>query len=213
MYSQTRFQKRFSLVLLAVIAPLLTASSWAQNYAYKGEVFGSVAYGRLLRSDDLPLGGGANFGGGAGLRLGSKIGIEFEFNRMVNLKLRPALCGTLECVGSALIGYRSVILFSANGLYHFSVSRIQPYVVGGIGVLHTEFADSLSVSDESGTRATISQIERRGNGLSISFGTGLKVFLTRKISLRPEFRLYFSTIMSSENLGVSRASIGFGYHW
>ncbi len=205
------FRKGFSLFLLVGIASLFISSSWAQNYAYKGEVFGSAAYGRLVRVEDLPQGDGANLGGGAGLRLASTIGIELEFNRMINLKLRPAPCPTLECVGSALIGVRSAIIFSANGLYHFSVSRVQPYVVGGIGVLRTERADSLSVG--SGTRATISQIERRDNGLSISFGAGLKVFVTHKISLRPEFRLYTSSIRSRENLNLLRASIGFGYHW
>ena len=207
---QAGFRKGFPLFLLAAIAPLLTSSAWAQNYAYKGEVFGSAAYGRLFRIEDVPQGGGANFGGGVGLRLDSKTGIEMEFNRMVSLKLRPAPCPTLECDGSALVGVRSAVLFSANGLYHFSVSRVQPYVVGGIGVLHTERADSIGVG--SGTRLTISQTEHRDNGLSVSFGAGLKVFLTPKVSLRPEFRLY-TDVKSRENLNIFRTSIGLGYHW
>jgi hypothetical protein len=71
-----------------------------------------------------------------------------------------------------------------------------PYVVGGVGVLHTRLKFPLG----NGLRNEFSTTE----GL-VSGGVGVKVYLNDRWFVAPEFRLGFETIL--------RATVSIGYSW
>ncbi len=105
-----------------------------------------------------------------------------------------------------------------NALYHFGDSTIQPYVVGGVGVLKADY-----------TRKGVSEWYDGGPGgeyheeywtdrvnaskMAINLGVGLKAVIRNNFSIRPELTLIDTTPGSGYNWASLRLSIGVGYHW
>jgi len=102
-------------------------------------------------------------------------------------------------------------MVSANASYLFGGPRVRPYVVGSIGVLRSESVTSLTMV--SSTVATMSELRRKDSGLAIGVGAGVDVSIAPRLSLRPEFRTYSSTLMSRANLSLHRGSLALRYRW
>lgn len=168
------------------------ATCLAQDYGSRGEIFGSVAQSSL-GGDEGTITTGANYGMGFGVRPFSRIAFELEVSGGRYTKGNEFAMERAEW---------SPIYWTANAVYHFSTARWQPYVLLGAGVLRDAGKAELSFPEPR-----LFQYSR--TDLALAFGAGLKIFLTERISLRPEFR----HLDSRRRTMVDRFSMGVGFHW
>jgi hypothetical protein len=201
------------LLLLALGCVGASGAEPSPGWSVKPEIAGNIAMGRLFRVEDRSFGNRPSVGGSVGLRLGSRLGIEFEMNEVLKLSLEPAVCGVVDlpCVGSARQGMRSARVASGNLLYYFGGPGIQLYVIGGAGALWSKEATTLVTATP--TQAIIEELEYAETGFAWNVGTGVRIPIGSRLLLRPEIRLYNSTALSRSNLNLLRLSVGFGYHW
>jgi hypothetical protein len=173
--------------------------------------FGSVSLANLYRTDDRSFGTDLNIGAGGGIEW-KRLGVDLEVHRTVGLEPRDAPCATMvPCVGSARDGLLDATMVLGNLTYLFGQSRLRPYVSGSVGLLQTNSVNSLTIADN--TTATVTEFREKDTGLATGIGVGVDVPLTPRLSLRPEFRTYWSTAMSRANLGMHRGTVGFRYRW
>lgn len=170
----------------------------AQEYRYRSEIFGTLGYGRAS-DDEGSLGSGLNGGGGFGFRVSPKFGLELDVNGFRHeRKTSPGL-----------LFRGSGVFVTGNALYHFGsgLGRAQPYVVVGAGVLHKRNTSSF---DES------PPLDVSGRGFAMNAGTGVKIFVNRRFSLRPEFRFFWGGAgglpVVESPFSILRASLGVAYH-
>ena len=199
---------RINKTLLCVFLFSIVVPGAAQNdFDYRGEVYGSLGWGRFGDSEGS-LGNGANFGGGAGLRLSPRLGFEFDVSRARHAR-ETGLFGGLRFEGTGTY-------FTGNVVYHFAESRVQPYLLAGAGAMRydgsiriRDFPDPLDP-----TVFTETTIQLDGNGFAWNAGAGLKIFLTQNLSLRPEARFFVGRPSGlTESLSVARVSVALSYHW
>jgi opacity protein-like surface antigen len=178
-----------SFLLLSGISTLS-----AQEFGGDAEVFGFVGYGRIL-DDEGSLGDGVNFAGGVGHRFTRRLGVEAEVAGFRHSR----------DIGADR-GYKgSGVLVLGNAVIHLSNGRVQPYLLGGAGVLHYRNKPQSDVSSRTVT----------GTGFAMDAGVGLKIFASEHISIRPDFRLVAGSAgdaIESPFIDL-RAAIGIGYHW
>ena len=198
---------------LAPILLVLVFQAASHGQSLTREVFGSIAYGRLFRFEDNPIGGGPNFGAGIGLKHRSGLGFEMELNRTLGLSAKPVPCGIVNvpCEGSARQGVTGATIASANVRYEFSRERVRPYVTGGVGILRS--AGLSARVDATEQRAVFSEEKWSDTGLAINIGGGVRIGLTRALSLRPEVRVYGASALSRANLSLFRASLVLAWSW
>jgi opacity protein-like surface antigen len=185
--------KNLNLLCFLLLAPTVLA----QNYASRGEVFGSIGGGKTY-DDEGSLGSGFDVGGGVGFRLTPRFGVEGQINR---LDYKRDFSSGVRFEGTALFT-------TANVLYHFTTSQAQPYVIGGLGFVHHENRSRFPGDNSLPTRTS--------NGFAKNFGAGVKIFLNKKFSLRPEFRVFLGDTAGSgvePPFSVGRGSVAFSYHW
>jgi len=182
----------FAVVLVA--APAVAqergrAEGQARKFDYDFEIFGGLGWARR-GGDEGSRGGGPLLAGGFGFRPLGRLGFEVEAGV---LKHSRGFGGPVKVEGT-------VVLVSANVLYHFSESRAQWYVLGGLGWMRSE--------------QTVRFVEARHFTETFavwSVGVGVKVFLTPRLLLRPEVR--YSGAEALGVLGLPRVSVGLGYVW
>lgn len=176
---------------------LLAPAASAQDRERRGEVFGSIGGGKAY-DDEGSIGKGLDIGGGVAFRLTPKFAIEAEVNRM---EYERNFSSGVRFAGNA-------VFTTANLLYHFSTSKAQPYVIGGVGFVHHE---NRSRFPEDGILP-----KRTTNGFAQNFGAGVKLFVNEKFSIRPEVRVFLGDTAGSgvePPFSVGRASVAFTYHW
>jgi Outer membrane protein beta-barrel domain len=185
------------LTVIAVLLLMPSAAS-AQDYKARWEVFGTVGYGGTW-DDEGGVGKGLDVGGGFGVRAIHKIGFEGSVNRIRHLR---------EFSSSPVRFEGTAVFATANAVYHFSESQVQPYVIGGIGMLWHE-------DRSSGLLPSRPPID--ASGFAKNFGGGIKVFLSKHVSIRPEFRIFIGDLGGIGGVeppfSVMRGSVGIGYHW
>lgn len=184
--------------ILTAFLLLLPSTALSQDYRPKYEVFGTAGYGTTY-DDEGGVGRGLDVGAGFGVRAIGKLGFEGSVNRI----------GHLREFASSPVRFEGTGVFAcANALYHFSDSKAQPYVIGGIGLLHHEDRSS----GLGPPRPPLS-----ASGFAYNFGAGVKVFLNKHISLRPEFRVFVGDLGKAGGteppFSLLRGSVGIGYHW
>jgi opacity protein-like surface antigen len=143
-----------------------------------------------------------NLGIGLNVRLSRRFGVELEGNRMLGAEPARITATRLRADGTpgARFEYRegisSMTLASGNILYYFSDRRIQPYVSAGIGGIW-----------ERGIFYSSTRVEEayRHNDVAGTAGAGLRLSITPRISVRPEFRVYATSRTRVETVG--RAAI------
>ena len=183
----------FPTIVVAGIVLCGSGKSLAQTADPKMEIFGSVGWAELFRFDDsTPFGNSVAVGGGIGFRLLNRLGLEVEFHGMGGLE---------ESVRTSMVA-------SVNGSYYFSTrnATVQPYLLGGLGMLRTKNRVSTYLSRGSET-------EFVDTGWGLNLGAGVRIPLSPKVSLRPEVRYINGVSKSRVNLGEVRASMAAGYHW
>lgn len=199
--------------LLRPILLLLLFHTATHSQPLTREVFATIGHGRLFRIEDSPLGGGPNLGAGIGLMHRSGLGVNFELNRTLGPSAKLAPCGIVNvpCEGSARQGVTGATILSAGIRYEFTRARVRPYVTGGLGALWSEgFEPLLYASDQ---RAIFREEKWNDTGLAVNFGAGLRIRLSKSLSLRPELRLYNATALSRANLSLFRPSLALAWSW
>ena len=184
------------------------------------ETFASIALGHVFRFDDRSFGNHANAGAGVeatvwrGLRAGA------ELNRTFGLSASPVKCGAistgpgqtpLPCTGSAREGVGSATAASFTASYFFGTRRLQPYVLGGLSILHAKVYSASSIV--RGDHVEFQEHSTTDTGIGMTFGFGLRACVTRRLSIRPEFRFSDGSALSSANLSQMRLSLSLAYGW
>jgi opacity protein-like surface antigen len=199
-----------TLGIAAVMSASLASAVAAQDI--RPSAYGAAGFGSVFRVEDQRFGTKLNLAVGAGIEW-KRLGLDAEAHRTIGLTPRDAACGIVgvPCIGSAREGVLQATMVSANASYLFGGPRVRPYVVGSIGVLRSESVTSLTMV--SSTVATMSELRRKDSGLAIGVGAGVDVSIAPRLSLRPEFRTYSSTLMSRANLSLHRGSLALRYRW
>jgi opacity protein-like surface antigen len=201
-----------TLAALFVLPPFAAEGQTTMMPTWQPEVGGSLAWGHTVRFGDQTFGDTPNLGLTLGARHETGLGFEVEVNKTFGLTPDPVACsGVVPCIGEAFSGVRTTFITSGNVLYHFSGNRIRPYVIGGIGVMWTDWASSITWA--RGNVHEIMQRDDRDTGMVISFGGGLRIHVAEHLSVRPELRVYDSSALSRSNLTLVRASVGIGVNW
>ncbi len=190
----------FTDFLMAMIFLVYATNSFAENqphpWKYQAEIFGSVGWGSFYHGNHK-YGGGFNWSGGLGVRpfSGALRGLGFE-GEINGLHFAGRTGTDYESKGD-----RTVL--SANVLYHFGRAGTQFFLLGGIGSLKAHYhyqVPGYLYQDE-------------GRKMSLNLGAGVKIRLASHFSIRPEFRLFDTTVGSGYNWSSPQFSCGVSYHW
>jgi hypothetical protein len=178
------------MMRLAMLAALAAVAS-AQT-RYPNEIHAHVG-GGWVYDDEGSLGTGVSIAANLARRLTSKVAVEGELNYFQHK--RELSFATWRGSGAFATG---------NLVYHFSRSRFQPYVLAGIGLI--------VYSPDTGAPNTGTSA-----GWTWGFGTGVKGFITERISIRPEWRVYVGHPERNNGpeppISHSRITVGLGYRW
>ncbi len=185
-------RKLFFISGIGLLFFLSVSPARSQDYGSKLEVFGSLGWAGYW-GDESFRGNGLNFGGGVGYFPLSRLGIELQVD---GGKHARSFTGGVHFEGSSTYVSGSVI-------YRFSESRSQFYVLVGGGLLR-----KTETSRFPGNPPEIFRSE--ASSFALNSGAGLKIFLSPRLSIGPEFR-----IVLGGGGGVKwyyRASVRMGYH-
>jgi len=165
---------------------------------------------------------GGSFGGAIGFRPISRLGIEFDGFGIgkPSLDARDREVVDLE---KDYTGYS----VSGNAVFHpfrFNVDGnewVEPYVIGGLGVLHLESTTTETLLGPPGPclfifcigprPPTVEGIEissSTSNEFAANVGLGVKAFPVPWFSFRPEYRFF-----RSSSVKLHRFSAALGFHW
>lgn len=186
--------RTFTRFILAVVV-LFTLYA-APLYSADKEIFGSASGGRF-GDDEGSLGFGPGYGVGLGVHPLPLLGYEFALHGMTHER---------QTSGGRLLFEGKPVFFTGNLLLHFSGAMIQPFILGGIGVMHYSGTQRERFTD--GRPEVV--ISKRANEFAVNFGAGLKVFVFPHVSIRPEIRYFVST---PGNFNMIQGSIGISLHW
>lgn len=184
-------RRRVALCAVVLTSALATPALVGQSYGSAVSVHGGLGLGGYWADENFQ-GNGVSFGGALDVFPASVVGFELavdggEHSRAVS---------SVEFEGS-------VLHVSVGVLVRFTRSRIQPYVIGGGGLLH---ARTVRRDLDGGS------FESEGDALMGNLGVGAFLFPSRRVSLRPEVRLVGYDASSPVTFHY-RAWVGVGYHF
>lgn len=209
----TRSRCLVGVIFQMALVVALFGSARAQGAEYKGEVFAKVGYGSLA-DDEGSRGRGVVAGGGIGCRLTPRWGLDFEVSR---------IDGRRETSSFEMDGYALLAGGAVN--YHLiKEGKVQPYLRLGVTYGHYDgkFVRK-AIIPPPGFPATPESVRSgKQSFLGPDFGFGFKIFMTERVSIRPEFRL--AALQGLKRYDPARdilerplfagwLSIGIGYHW
>lgn len=201
--------------MFATLASFSPGIIWAQSAApFNAEMSIGIGVGHVFRNEDQSFGDKLNLSGSAAVVHRSGFALELEGNRTRELNPVPTPCGIVgvTCVGVGHDGPRSVMSVSADLQYRFRKGqRIQPYVLAGLGVMRS--ISMHSTTRVIGTQATVTEDESSDTGLGPDLGAGVSVRLSNAISISPEIRWLEASLLSRENLAVTRVTLRTAYAW
>ncbi len=154
-----------SATLMLILCPL---TSFAEDYLYKGRVYGGVGGGRFY-DDEGSLGRGLTYRTGVEWRPLNCMGLEAEL-----LGIHHTRSDAFQVRGNARA-------LSANAVYYFSRSKAQPYVLGGFGLLKVDYRYSWPGTANG-------EFQKSKTEPALNFGVGVRLFISRRWSLDPQFR-------------------------
>jgi hypothetical protein len=180
-----------SVVLLLLAVSIATAQEDYDfsRFSHKGEIFGNVGTASWDYDTSGPV-----LGGGVILRPYPKAGFEIQI-RHFNANEEYSAPGVFQRTDE------SGLIFSGAVHYYFSEMRFQPYVLLGGGYASRQYKNFYRDPDFE------YQSEFDDTSVVIEAGTGVNIFLTNKISVRPDVRLMIGEIASVQG------SANLCYHW
>lgn len=201
------------IVLLSLLFIGLNGSAAAQDYEYKGEVYGNAG-GSAMTDDETNLGKGLVVGGGLGYRFHRRWGLSFDISR--NAHYRD--------FGTYLTADGHAVLIGGSAQFFFRPeTSVQPYL--RIGVNYARYKGTFTrkpFTPPFGTPVPGSSETGSQNFFGPDCGFGVRFFATKKISIRPEVRFAahgglrdydFARDILEPGLWVGSFTIGVGYHW
>ena len=221
------FRLALTVIVLTVFQP---SAAQAQDpkfeifvFAFTSELRSElVAPTRVVDFGQVFSGGGASFGGAIGFRPISKLVIEFEGFHLGKHSLDAHEREVVD-LEKDYTGYS----VSGNAVFHpfrFNVDGnewVEPYVIGGLGVLHLESTTTETLLGPPGPclfifcivprPPTVEGIEissSTSNEFAANVGFGVKAFPMSWFSLRPEYRFFISS-----SVKLHRLSFALGFHW
>ena len=178
------------LLLLSVSIAAAQEDYDYSRFSYKAEAFGNIG------STSWDYGNsGLLFGGGVLFRPYPKAGFEIQFRRVQADEDEYSAPGVFQR------NEERGLIFTGAVHYYFSEMRFQPYVLLGGGY----------ASRHSKNHYRDLEFEHRSefeeSSVVMEAGTGVNIFLTNKISVRPDVRLMLGAITSVQG------SANLCYHW
>lgn len=139
--------------------------------------------------------------------------IEFEADRTFGLEPKPAPCGLVNntCVGGGRYGPRQATVASFGVHYRFRGNRVQPFLFAGVGTLRTTSFETITYT--STNPAVMVERESRDRGFGPDLGGGVRIVLSPHLAISPEIRWLDASLMSRENLAITRLGIPTAYAW
>ena len=205
--------------LINLCGPILLVTATAGTAVaqeYKGEVYGNFGYGSVS-DDDYSLGNGAVVGGGIGYRFSRRWGVAVDFSRNAHHRdfSRDGIVNKWD--GHSLI-------LNGSLLCHFRPeSRTQPYLRFGLSYANQEhnelYRETLSVTLDplGGSETREETIHSTNNYLGLDLGAGVKIFVSERISIKPELRYVALSVRGGDGhpdvLWAPWFCIGIGYHF
>jgi hypothetical protein len=206
-----------SIVFLGAVLLMMpgAASSQPASGSSTGrEVAVSVGPAYLSHGDD-PLGWGSTVGASITIPIVQRLAVRLDAQRAFGPKLEERTCASVSvsrpCTGSGHYGARDLTIWSATSVYHFRPSGVQPFVLGGLDVLHFTFLSDITFL--AGDQVRITEAETRHTTMGIAVGGGVRVPVGNRFAITPELTLYDGTILAGANLTQVRTSLSFGYRW
>jgi len=191
-----------SVLTAAVLLALLpTRAAHAQTSDHRLAFQGSVGWGQVW-SDESRLGGAFSLEGSVEVRVLRKLGLQFGVSRY-SYDRRFEYPSNVRFSGDSL-------MFSGDLLYHFSGTRAQPFLLGGMALVHRQNRSSFPVFAYDSRSFFPRQIgeevlESSEDGFGLTFGGGVEIPLRQSLALRTEARCVFIHKISG--------SIGVSYRW
>jgi opacity protein-like surface antigen len=183
------------------------------------EIIASAAAAHVFRFDDQGFRNHLNFGVGVEAPVWRKLRLGAEINRTFGFSPGTVKCGAigsapnqpLPCAGSAREGVAAATAGSITATYLVGEERVQPYVLGGIGIVNAKMYTSSAIVRQNVVE--FREIEATSTGIGPALGGGVRVSISRHIAIRPEIRFLNGIALSSLNLSQWRISIGAAYGW
>jgi hypothetical protein len=202
------------IALIAISSLCLPALGWAQDNRWIPEISAAVGLGHVFRYSDEAFGDPLNVGAAVAIAHRSGLVVELELDRVFGLEPKFAPCGLVNntCIGDGRYGPREAGVASLGMHYRFKRGeRIQPFLFAGVGVLWTA---SLHTTTFTRTHpAVMVESESRDRGFGPDLGAGLRISLSRHIAISPEVRWLDASLLSRENLAITRLGIRTAYSW
>ena len=199
----------FAGVLALGLAIGIPALARAQSVATSNagpEVFLGGGGGKVIYRDQTF----ADIGGGAMIRFESGLALEGQVTRLrmsslADLPCPPFTRPPVGTCGAALhSGYRRVlqVSFSVN-YFLLPEARFQPYASGGIFRASMDTAGVVGNPAAGYVESTV-----RETYIGVIFGGGVRLAITKAVSLRPEFRYSYT-----EGFRIARTAVAVAYRW
>ena len=183
---------------------LVPTIAHAQGRAWTPEISIGAGLGHVFRWEDRSYGDRTNAGAGVAIVHSSGWAFEVHADRTFGLDPSLAPCGVVNvtCVGVAHEGPTSMTVASINARYHFTKHRLQPYLIGGLGLLWSRSLHSLT--QVQGAIAVITELHSRDSGFGPELGAGLRLPIGRGWSVNGELRWLDAPWLSRQNLAITR---------
>jgi hypothetical protein len=202
--------RRITLIIISTVAFPTLARAQSQ---WTPEVSASVGLGHVFRYSDETFGDELNAGGAVAIAHRSGLIFEFEADRTFGLEPKPAPCGLVNntCAGQGRYGPRDATVASFGVHYRFGGGRVQPFLFGGVGILWTTSLETITYA--STFPAVMVERESRDRGFGPDLGGGVRIVLSPHVAISPEIRWLDASLMSRENLAITRLGIRTTYAW
>jgi opacity protein-like surface antigen len=201
------------IALIAISTLGIPAIGWAQDQRWTPEISAAVGFGHVFRFDDETFGDPLNAGAAVAIAHRSGWAFELEADRVFGLEPKLAPCGLVDntCMGSGRYGPREATVASLGIQYRFRGGRVQPFLFAGVGVLWT--ASLQTTTYASSNPAVVVESETRDHGFGPDLGAGLRIALSPHVAISPEIRWLDASLLSRENLAITRLGIRATYRW
>jgi hypothetical protein len=166
-----------------------------------------------LSHGDDSLGWGSTIGASITIPVVDRFAVRLDAHRSFGPELEERSCAsvTVPCTGIGHYGARDLTIWSASGVYYFAPSGVQPFLLGGVDVLHFTFLSDVTYG--GGEQVRISEFTQKHTTMGIAVGGGVRIPIGSRFAVTPELTIYDGTILAGANLTQVRTAVSFGYRW